>query len=163
MGIPSNIYYSQNIFWRRTVRHRRRRIGAICPNFQFSWCISISMFSAMANPKMTSVLLYRPPNPPRGRLGGGQKEPPIEDIMLYQFWGLQRWEFRKWYQYWILILLYKHPFWHAPPPTEHLKGAGLVGRGANRASTKNFMWYINSRVFNGGDFKNDISISLQTP
>ena len=40
------------------------------------------MFSAMANPKMTSVLLYRPPNPPRGRLGGGKKSPQLK-ILCY--------------------------------------------------------------------------------
>ena len=41
------------------------------------------MFSAMANPKMTSVLLYRPPNPPRGRLGGGAKRAPQLKILCY--------------------------------------------------------------------------------
>ena len=39
------------------------------------------MFSIMANPKMASVLLYRPP---RGRLreGGGQKKPPLEKLVV---------------------------------------------------------------------------------
>ena len=36
----------------------------------------------MANPKMTSVLLYRPPNPPRGRRGGGKKSPQLK-ILCY--------------------------------------------------------------------------------
>ena len=42
------------------------------------------MFSIMANPKMASVLLYRPPKPPRGRLreGGGQKKPPLEKLVV---------------------------------------------------------------------------------
>ena len=41
------------------------------------------MFSIMANPKMASVLLYRPPKPPRGRLrGGGAKKPPLEKLVV---------------------------------------------------------------------------------
>ena len=37
------------------------------------------------------------------------------------------------------------------------------GGGVKKAPTRNIMCYINSWVFNGEDFKNDISISPQTP
>ena len=36
-------------------------------------------------------------------------------------------------------------------------------QGGGRSQHLNIMWYINCRVLNGGDFKKDIIISLQTP
>ena len=47
-----------------------------------------------------------------------------------------------------------HQYFSTNPPTPS---------GGGRSQHLNIIWYINSLVFNGGDFKKDISISVQTP
>ena len=67
----------------------------------------------MANPKMTSVLLYRPPNPPRGRLGGGAKRAPNRKYYVISILGFAKVGISKMIPK--LILLYKHPIWQPLP------------------------------------------------
>ena len=86
------------------------------------------MFSAMANPKMTSVLLYRPPNPPRGRLGGGAKRAPNRKYYVISILGFAKVGISKMIPK--LILLYKYPIWQ-PPLWGAWRGGGFLYKPPN--------------------------------
>ena len=83
----------------------------------------------MANPKMTSVLLYRPPNPPRGRLGGGAKRAPNQKYYVISILGFAKVGILKMIPILNIDITLQTPLLACPPPYGAPEGGGVGRKG----------------------------------